>query len=281
MMNFTRISRAILISALGLSMASCVSTKKFKASEAARMDCEDKKKALETKVATLEHDTTECGMNYRGLMADKDFLEQKAKSEKQHLSQELGQKGQELSEKEKLLLDREKKMAELQAIIDRKDQVLNELKRKVSDALVGFKGDELTVQMKNGKLYVSLSEKLLFASGSATVDPKGKEAITKLAAVLEKNQDIDVEIEGHTDNVKLMPGKFDDNWDLSVSRATSIVRILTQENKIDPKRVTASGRGEYLPVADNSTPEGRAKNRRTEIILTPKLDELFKMLETH
>jgi chemotaxis protein MotB len=146
--------------------------------------------------------------------------------------------------------------------------------------LVGFKSDELSVELKNGKVYVSLAEKLLFKSGSAMVDPKGKEALGKLAAVQEKNPDIDVMIEGHTDNVPLIPGKFDDNWDLSVSRATSIVRILTEDNNVEPKRVTAAGRSEFVPLVSNDTPEGKARNRRTEIILSPKLDELFQILNS-
>src|SRR5690606_19309978 len=133
---------------------------------------------------------------------------------------------------------------------------------------------------KNGKVYVSLSDKLLFKSGSANVEDKGKEAIKKLSEVLSKNADIDIAIEGHTDNVPIKTTTYKDNWDLSVARSVNIVRMICDEFHLDPKRVTASGKGEYFPVANNETTEGRAKNRRTEIVLSPKLEELFKILST-
>lgn len=212
-------------------------------------------------------------------MNEKNFLEESSTTEKKYLSGELSSREKQLEEKERLLQDREKKLKELQDLIDKKDAAVNELRKKVTNALVGFKSDELSVELKNGKVYVSLAEKLLFKSGSATVDPKGKEALGKLAAVLEKNPDIDIMIEGHTDNVPLIPGKFNDNWDLSVSRATSIVRILTEDNNVEPKRVIAAGRGEFVPVVSNDTAEGKSRNRRTEIILSPKLDELFQILD--
>lgn len=263
----------------GIALSSCVASKKFKASEAARLDCETKNKALTDKVAGLENDTTQNGIRYRSLEAAKNYLEETLSSEKQQLSSELSETGKKLTSKEQLLQEREKKLQELQELLARQEKIVNDLRTKVSNALVGFKGDELSVNIKNGKVYVSLQEKLLFKSGSATVDPKGKEALGKLASVLIKNPDIDVMIEGHTDNVPLIPGKFDDNWDLSVSRATSIVRILTSDNGLDPKRVIAAGRSEYVPVAANDSPEGKSKNRRTEIILSPKLDELFQILD--
>jgi chemotaxis protein MotB len=149
----------------------------------------------------------------------------------------------------------------------------------MTDALVNFKPEELSVFVKNGKVYVSLQESLLFPSGSAVVNPKGKEALGTLAQVLNLNPDINVLIEGHTDSIPIK-GKYEDNWALSVGRATSIVRILTNTYMVDPLRVTASGRSKYEPIDSNSIPEGRAKNRRTEIILSPKLDELMKLLET-
>jgi len=134
--------------------------------------------------------------------------------------------------------------------------------------------------MKNGKVYVSLSDKLLFKSGNASVEDKGKDAIKKLSEVLNKNTDIDIAIEGHTDNVSIKTNLYKDNWDLSVARSTNIVRMICDEFGVESKRVTASGKGEYFPVANNETPEGRAKNRRTEIVLSPKLEELFKLLNS-
>jgi chemotaxis protein MotB len=124
-----------------------------------------------------------------------------------------------------------------------------------------------------------MSDKLLFKSGSAAVEAKGKDALKVLSEVLNKNADIDILVEGHTDNVPINTQVYKDNWDLSVSRATSIVRILTEDYKIKPTRLTASGKGEYFPKSDNSTSEGRARNRRTEIILSPKLEEIMQLLK--
>ncbi len=181
------------------------------------------------------------------------------------------------------LQKREEKVNELQQILARKDSTVGALKKKVSDALLGFENNGLTIQQKNGKVYVSLEERLLFASGSTVVDPKGADAIKKLAKVLEQNQDINVLIEGHTDNVPYNSagGAIKDNWDLSVLRATSIVKIISGNSKVDPTRLAASGRGEYFPIDAASTAEARKKNRRTEIILTPKLDEILRVLETN
>ena len=179
------------------------------------------------------------------------------------------------------LESRNARLLELEKLLSRKDSVSAALRKKVSDALLGFEGKGLTVSVHNGKVYVSLEEKLLFKSGSWDVDPKGAEAIKKLADVLAVNADINVMIEGHTDDVPYN-GKgqqVSDNWDLSVKRATSIVRIILQNKKIEAKRVVASGRSEFLPVDAAKTPEARQKNRRTEIILTPKLDELLDILD--
>lgn len=177
---------------------------------------------------------------------------------------------------------KEKKVDELQKILDRKDSTVNALKATVTDALVGFNNNGLTVEMRNGKVYVSLDESLLFASGSTKIDSKGADAIKKLAKVLEQNTDINVMVEGHTDDVAMRgSGEIKDNWDLSVMRATSVTKLLVSSATIDPKRITASGHGEFLPLVNAKTPEARKKNRRTEIILTPKLDELFKVLENN
>lgn len=187
-------------------------------------------------------------------------------------------KNQELAQD---LSKRESKVAELERLISEKDRAVQELKKRVTDALLNFQENDLSVEVKNGKVYVSLAEKLLFNSGSTTVDAKGKGALTQLANALKGNTDINIMVEGHTDNVPLSgSGKFSDNWDLSVIRATSIVRILV-DNGVVNEVITASGRGEFSPVAENSTAENKALNRRTEIILTPKLDELFQLLETY
>lgn len=177
---------------------------------------------------------------------------------------------------------REERVNELEAVLARKDSAVLALKAKVQDALLGFENNGLTIEQKNGKVYVSLDESLLFASGKYHIEKKGKEALNNLGAVLEKNPDVNVLVEGHTDNVPYNgSGILKDNWDLSVKRATSVVKIILDKNKIDAMRLTAAGRADYVPIATNDTKEGRAKNRRTEIILTPKLDELMKLLESN
>jgi chemotaxis protein MotB len=179
------------------------------------------------------------------------------------------------------LADREKRLGELQSILSRKDSIVRALKNKVLEALTGFVDKGLTVVQKNGKVYVSMDEKLLFATGSFEVASNGIEALKKLAKVLESNPDINITIEGHTDNVpyKGGSGPIGDNWDLSVMRATAVVKILLKNSSINPKRLMAAGRSQYWPVDAANSPEARSKNRRTEIILAPKLDELFKILE--
>lgn len=184
-----------------------------------------------------------------------------------------------LTKSQKDLLEQQAKLERLQALMDKQKHAIEEIRKKMTAALVGFKSNELTVSIKNGKVYVSLSENLLFPSGSAVVNPKGKDALGKLAQVLNINSDITVDIEGHTDSIPIH-GKYQDNWDLSLARSASIVRILTADYRVDPTRVIASGHSQYDPVQPNTTADGRAQNRRTDIILSPKLDELYKLLQT-
>ncbi len=181
------------------------------------------------------------------------------------------------------LTEKEKRLNELQGILDRKDSIVKALKDKVMNALTGFVGKGLSVEMKNGKVYVHMDEKLLFATGSSEVAPNGIEALKNLAKVLEANPDINIAVEGHTDNVpyKSGTGPINDNWDLSVMRATAVVKILLKNSKVDPSRIMAAGRSQFWPLDPANTSEARSKNRRTEIILTPKLDELFKILESN
>jgi chemotaxis protein MotB len=195
------------------------------------------------------------------------------------LNKALKAKSDDLYTKERLLSEREKALEEMRLIIARQDSITKRLNSILRNALLGFNSDELSVEIKNGKVYVSMSDKLLFKSGSSAVEEKGKEALKLLAEVLNKNSDIDILVEGHTDNVPIKTAVYKDNWDLSVARATSIVRILSVDYKIAPTRMTASGKGEYFPKSDNETAEGRARNRRTEIILSPKLDEIMQLLK--
>ncbi|MGB4292773.1 MAG: OmpA family protein [Bacteroidales bacterium] len=178
---------------------------------------------------------------------------------------------------------RNARMAELEKILETQKRIVQELKNKVSEALLGFENMGLSVTIRDGKVYVSLEEKLLFKTASWEIDANGRNALRKLAAVLEKNPDIQITIEGHTDNVPYNPsgGQLRDNWDLSVKRATTVVRVLLESAKIDPKRLTAAGRSQYLPVDPRNTPEARQKNRRTEIILTPDLSELYNLINKY
>ncbi len=177
--------------------------------------------------------------------------------------------------------DQRVRLTELERILAQKDSVMNALQQVVARALFDFSPDELRVEMRNGLLYVSMEEKLLFRSGSFEVGSKGVDAVQKLARVLEKHPDIQIMVEGHTDNVPYRASStlLQDNWDLSVKRATSIIRILLQGSTIDPQRLNASGRGEFIPVDSNDNPEGRQKNRRTEIVLSPRLDDLYRLMQ--
>ncbi len=184
-----------------------------------------------------------------------------------------------LFEKQQLLLaEREETLKELQAKIARQDSITRALNDMIRKALLGFDSDELSVEVKNGKVYVSMSNKLLFKSGKYNVEGKGVEALEMLARVLNNNTDIAIMIEGHTDTDPISSETIKDNWALSTARANSIVRILTEEYEVDPTRVTAAGRGEFIPKASNETAEGKAINRRTEIVLSPNIEEIMKLL---
>lgn len=178
------------------------------------------------------------------------------------------------------LKDRSDRVNELESMIASKEAAMNKLKETLSKSLKAFEGKGLTVEYKNGKVYVSMENKLLFESGSWAVGSEGKKAVVAVGKVLGDNPEISVLIEGHTDNDKFggSVGQIENNWDLSTKRATAIVNILTENKAIDKKNLTAAGRGEYAPLMSNDTPEGKAKNRRIEIVLTPKLDEISKML---
>ena len=174
---------------------------------------------------------------------------------------------------------REKKVNDLEEIIRKETEATNQLKNRIADALLNFKASDLTVETRNGKIYVSMTEKLLFQSGSIQVDGKGVDALKQLAQAIKNQQNIQIMIEGHTDNVPISRTSqyFQDNWDLSVLRATSITRILIN-NGVKPNQVLPAGKGEYSPITSNSTKEDRQKNRRTDIVITPNLDELFTIL---
>ena len=255
-------------------LSSCVAKKKFLDSQIALRYSKNDSARLASQVNALEFDTVKLNQQLRELNDKIAQLNSDLANKQNNLSTISSQ----LTGSKQALQEQQKKLEQLQALLELQKRKSNELKKKMSDALVGFNSNELTVSQKNGKVYVSLSENLLFPSGSAVVNIKGKEALGKLADVLNINPDISVNIEGHTDSIPIR-GKYEDNWALSTARASSIVRILVNDYKVDPVRVIASGHSQFDPVAPNSVPDGRAKNRRTEIILSPKLDELYKLLE--
>lgn len=283
--------------------------------EAEKADCDEQLKTAQAEIerltqqlnnlnqenAKLKEDSTVLGedlrritksfnslnQSYEKLIQTHDKLKSSSAESADKLSKDLAKREKQLLEKEneanelkKNLEEREKRVKELEKVLADKEKAVTELKEKVQKALLNFKEKDLTINIKNGKVYVSLAEQLLFKSGSTEVDPKGVEALKKLAEVLKDQKDVSVMVEGHTDDVPISKGtaNMKDNWDLSVLRATSIVRILTNSG-VNPINVVPSGRGEFSPVAEGKSAEARQKNRRTEIILTPNLDELFKILD--
>ncbi len=196
----------------------------------------------------------------------------------ENAANELYKTNSELNMTKEQIAAQRQRLQQLQAFIDQQRKATQDLQKKIADALVGFNSSELTVTMKDGRVYISMQESLLFPSGSAVVNPKGKEALAKVAGVLNTNSDINIDIEGHTDNVPIHTKIYPDNWTLSTARATSIAHVLIDEYSVSPVKLIASGRSSYAPIADNSTVEGRAQNRRTEIILEPKLDELMQLM---
>jgi len=189
------------------------------------------------------------------------------------LESEIEQREEDVEQLRQSLQERVQRVNELESAIREKEEKLSSLRSKINEALLGFSDTDLSVQEKGGKVYVSLSQNLLFPSGSKTINANGKDAIRKVARVLKDKPDIAITVEGHTDT----DGNAAFNWDLSVGRATSVVKELTK-NGVDPSRITAAGRGEFQPVASNKTPSGKAKNRRTEIILSPRLDALYDII---
>lgn len=256
----------------------------------------------------LNNDLISCQKKYDDLSTTYDlltskssrYMAEKAKETKELLGQlettqselfakedQLNKSTLELEEKERKLLDsqnelelRSLRVAELEAIINRKDSMVTALKQKISKALIGLEGDGLTIEQRNGKVYISLEEDLLFASGKYEINQTGKQALDKLSDALSYQKDLEILVEGHTDSIPLSGrGLVKDNWDLSVMRATSVVKRLTSNTNLDPTQLIAAGRSEFVPISSNLTSEGRGENRRIEMILSPNLDDLFKLLE--
>ena len=234
-----------------------------------------KEESLTEALADKERKLTKKEATLLSLQKDLETREKELKNTKLTLQE----KETNLNSIQTSLTEKAIKIEDLKSKINAQKEAMNDLKNSVTKALKGFTSEDLTITEKDGRIYVSLSEKLLFKSGSFTLDKKGQEAIEKLAKVLAKQTDVDILVEGHTDADKFSgKGSLLDNWDLSVKRATSVVRIL-ENNKVDKTRIVASGRGPNRPVAENKTKEGKAKNRRTEIILSPDLNKLMQILQ--
>ena len=262
------IASVLMIATIG---SSCVGKKKYVASQ--------------NHVKKLQQDSTQADKTIKDLKTELQRSEMKYDKYKEEtetlkaaLIAQLEEQGVELSQKDQALELRAQRLQALESRLRQQQQIVDNLRKTVEEALVNVKDEDLSVEVKNGKVYVSLSDKLLFPSGSAKLNKEGEEAIGKLAKVLNDNPKINIDVTGHTDSVPIKTARYADNWDLSTARATTITRLLTEEYDVSGNRLTASGMSDFSPVATNKTPEGRAKNRRTEIILTPKLEELFKIL---
>ena len=256
----------------------------------------DKIDRLSAEMTRLESDTSKLGeesrrlwekykklnQQYEYVLENNSSLMSASAKENKELMDQLELLQSKLQAKEDSLLIREKRVNELEMALTRKDSAMHYVRSKLSDALLGFEGKGLSIYTKNGQVYVSMENSLLFASGSYAVSSRGQEALANIAGVLADNPEINVLVEGHTDNDPYSgTGLIKDNWDLSVMRATAVVRILTASASLNKTQITAAGRGEYLPLAPNDTPENKAKNRRTEIILTPDLGEIAELLEAN
>ncbi|MBQ8746207.1 MAG: OmpA family protein [Rikenellaceae bacterium] len=296
--------KLLMFVALSLICSSCVSNKVYNASRAEVMRLESELSALRARHSALEQLNNELNGEKLGLQdnlstltAEHDALRKQYASldaDRAKLARDLDQlrdmldKGnaeasrmlQELQRNQADLEERSQRVEELESLLKAREEAIAAIRRQVSDALLGFEGKGLTISTRDGKVYVSMEDKLLFRSGSYEIGRDGEKAVRDLAKVLAANPDINVMVEGHTDDVRYTPNAYlKDNLDLSAKRATTVVRLLLENKEIAPERIVAAGRGESLPVAEGKTAEARAKNRRTEIILTPKYDELMKLME--
>ncbi len=269
-----------LVAAVCLSSCVVMSTKKYKSLLADKdslsagwSKANVKIESLEEEISRLKTDTAELHGRIAELEGKFSGLDKNYATLRANSSSEINKLSADLQK-------REARLKEVEDVLRKRDEATNALRDKLQKALLGFQQSGLTVEIKNGKVYVSLTDKLLFNTGSIIIDDKGRQALTELAAVLKSQPEINIAVEGHTDNQKVANlGQIKDNWDLSVLRATSVVRFLTEVEKIDSKRLTATGKGQYQPLALSNSAEDRSKNRRIEIVLSPKLDELYDLIK--
>lgn len=284
--------RIFVISLAALTCA-CVSTKRYNVLRGDKMRVESELAGANDRIAQLTSQNGQMGRandsltvlliqsrtKYDQLSARNTTLEERYKRLLADGSAEAGRMLQQLEANQAELTARSRRIEELNQMLAAREQAIEDIRRKVSDALVGFENNGLTITKRDGRVYVSMEDKLLFRSGSWAIDPRGAQAVRNLSDVLAANSDINVMVEGHTDSVPFRSsGNIDDNLDLSVKRATTVVRLLLTNTAIAPERITAAGRGEWLPIDTNATADGRARNRRTEIILSPRIDQLMNII---
>ena len=275
---FSRDSLNLVVDSLQKSVADLNESLRIK-----NLEIEDYQQKLQDKVNELSN----ANENYNVLKSKsssetQDLLAkiETLQNDKIKLENELGRANSKISELKNDKSNLGEELKELKRLLAERDSKMVALKNKIADALLGFRDKGLSVNVKDGKVYVSLSNQLLFSSGSTKIDEIGKNALKDLASVLNENPDIFILVEGHTDDQAVAGGnRFKDNWELSVLRATEVVKYLQEDGNVEPARLTASGRGEYKPVEAGSTPEIRAKNRRIEVILTPNLEEIFEVIK--
>lgn len=259
---------------------SCVSAGKYDEMVAERDAMQNSRDSLKTMIFALNQDLTEKNSEINRLQNELSNLRKLYNDLKNNSTAGALDMIKKLEALQEDIADREEKLAEVRRKLEERENRINRLRESVQKALLGFEESGLSVYVKDGKVYVSLSNKLLFSTGSTDIDKKGQEALNELAKVLNEQKDINVLVEGHTDNQPIRGGaRFEDNWDLSVLRATEVVRQLTVEGNVNPRRVIASGRSEFYPIEEGDSSEARAVNRRTEIILTPKLEQLFDIIK--
>lgn len=271
----------LALGSLALLMSSCVvmSKKKYQkllsdqdSLSTGWSTAQVKIESLEEELVSLRRDTSILNHKINSLGGELGDLKGNYATLRTNSSSEINRLSEDLKK-------REQRLKEVEEMIRKRDEASNALKNKLQKALLGFQDKGLTVEMRDGKVYVSLTDKLLFASGSIVIDEKGKQALHELAVILNTQPEINIAVEGHTDNQRVVNlGQIKDNWDLSVLRATSVVRFLTVDEHISPNRIIATGKGEFQPISTENSPEARSRNRRIEIVLSPKLDELFNLL---
>jgi chemotaxis protein MotB len=271
-------------SAIGISiflLLSCVSTKKYKSLEAENKKANSNEKICSDELRKTQADVTVLNSKNASLQSQVEDLKKNSNqvlNALQDMSVLSSKQEESIKESFATMSKKDGYIMNLQSAIARKDSLNLALVMNLKSSLSDINDKDINIKVEKGVVYVDLSDKLLFNSGQYKVTEKAKNILGKIASILNAHQELDVMVEGHTDNTPIHNSMLDDNWDLSVKRSTSVVRILEKEYKINPLRITAAGHGEYVPVASNDTPEGKALNRRTRIIILPQLDQFFKLM---